>query len=125
MQGMPTLVTSAWSGAWMRKRKNREPLSGEPNNAHASRYWTQFTSAHCTTNSNSRMESNGTSIDLRGAFDRGLQARIFLRSAHPYRKEELESKIVVPGPRNDTMRARHVDIEVQDAANQQGPFERV
>ncbi len=77
MQGMPTLVTSAWSGAWIRERKNREPFSGELNNAHASRYWTQFTSAHCTTNSDSRMESNGTSIDLRGAFDRGLQARIF------------------------------------------------
>ena len=69
MQGMPTLVTSASSGAWMRKRKIREPLSGELNNAQASTYWTQFANAHCATT----QQSNGVewSIDLTaGPIDR-------------------------------------------------------
>jgi hypothetical protein len=108
----------------MRKRKNREPLSGELNNAHASRYWTQFTSAHCATSSNSRMESNGASTAPRARLIADCK-RTDLRSAHPYRKEELESEIEVPTPRNDTMWSRHVDIEVQDAANQQDPIEHV
>ena len=116
IHGIPMKVTLASLGAWMRTCRTRKPFSGVLNNTHAIRYWMQFASAHC---------ANTGGVYGASTHWKWFRSLIVAGNAHPYRQEELESKIVVPSPPDDAVGTSRINVEVQDAAGQQDPLERV